>query len=36
LYQLDDFAAHEINGRDQHGHRIGMPAPCSSRLRSAR
>ncbi len=29
LYELDDLAAHQINGRNQHGHLIGNSGACS-------
>src|SRR6185437_14644765 len=34
LDKLHDFAAHEIDGRDQHGNLMGMPCACNSVLRA--
>src|SRR5580700_9143677 len=34
-YKLNDLSAHEVNRRNQHGHRTGMPTLCSSCFSSA-
>ena len=30
LHQLHNFAAHQVDRRNQHGHLTATPAPCSS------